>query len=340
MTKQILIAITVLALNLFAANAWAQTAASADEMLEAAEQAYADAEDAPEAERYARLEDVRRMLDEIVDAHPASGPAVKILLGGDVGEIDLDELDRYLAENRPATPPAAQAMFDSAVALYAKTEGAEGDRLYRLMRSIRALLDRIADEHPSSDLAVEILLAEQVGPIDVARVDRVLAEAAGPDAAPAVSARPNPDEGRETSRRPPPDAAYQPPTRPREARRAERALAMNLRQRSEVQRRLALIGFYSRRIDGVFGDGTRSAIAEWQFRAGFPETGYLDRRQLLILMDDTEEVYQDWLRREPRSGRRGRYVGPDGCLREPDGRIVGHQSLGCDTRGLGQALGL
>ena len=116
-------------------------------------------------------------------------------------------------------------------------------------------------------------------------------------------------------------------------------MLLTYRERREIQRRLALIGFYTRGIDGDFGRGTRRAITDWQHRAGFPGTGFLDRYQLAVLVDETEEVYRDWLRRSPSWARRGRYMGADGCIREADGRVVGNQSLKCDMKGLGRALG-
>lgn len=66
----------------------------------------------------------------------------------------------------------------------------------------------------------------------------------------------------------------------REARTAEAALGLTRADRREVQRWLAALGHYEQGIDGIFGRGTRGAIAAWQERAGVVPTGYLDRAGL------------------------------------------------------------
>lgn len=55
----------------------------------------------------------------------------------------------------------------------------------------------------------------------------------------------------------------------------EQALGLNSDARRQVQRHLALLGFDPHGIDGVFGPGSRAAIADWQRASGFPSTGYL-----------------------------------------------------------------
>ncbi|MDZ7710716.1 MAG: peptidoglycan-binding domain-containing protein [Roseovarius sp.] len=74
----------------------------------------------------------------------------------------------------------------------------------------------------------------------------------------------------------------------RTAQAAEAALGLDRGARREVQRRLAVLGFYDRGIDGIFGRGTRAAIAAWQERAGIEPTGYLDRAGLARLSDQAE----------------------------------------------------
>jgi peptidoglycan hydrolase-like protein with peptidoglycan-binding domain len=71
------------------------------------------------------------------------------------------------------------------------------------------------------------------------------------------------------------------PNRP--ARLAEDALALSRDQRREIQRRLSLLGFDTKGIDGVFGSGSRSAISAWQTGEGLGATGYLTREQIAEL---------------------------------------------------------
>lgn len=71
----------------------------------------------------------------------------------------------------------------------------------------------------------------------------------------------------------------------RTAQAAEATLGLDRGARREVQRRLAVLGFYDRGIDGIFGRGTRAAIGAWQERAGLEPTGYLDRAGIARLSD-------------------------------------------------------
>jgi len=65
--------------------------------------------------------------------------------------------------------------------------------------------------------------------------------------------------------------------------RIEERLGLTRDERRAVQRHLALLGFDPRGIDGVFGPGSRSAIAGWQRREGLADTGFLDRDQVFRL---------------------------------------------------------
>jgi peptidoglycan hydrolase-like protein with peptidoglycan-binding domain len=61
---------------------------------------------------------------------------------------------------------------------------------------------------------------------------------------------------------------------------AETALALTRDQRRAVQQALADLGFDPRGIDGVFGPGSRRALAAWQTARGLTPSGFLDRPQL------------------------------------------------------------
>jgi len=66
----------------------------------------------------------------------------------------------------------------------------------------------------------------------------------------------------------------------------EDALALNREARRDVQRYLSILGFDPRGIDGIFGPGTRAAIAAWQRAEAYLATGYLNAEQLRALRDD------------------------------------------------------
>lgn len=65
---------------------------------------------------------------------------------------------------------------------------------------------------------------------------------------------------------------------------AEAALGLNRDQRRTVQAGLTRRGFDTRGVDGIFGRGTRNAIAAWQRANDLKQTGYLTARQVERLM--------------------------------------------------------
>ncbi len=74
----------------------------------------------------------------------------------------------------------------------------------------------------------------------------------------------------------------------REAVLAETEAALGLRRadRRRVQQSLAILGFDPRGIDGVFGPGSRRAIAGWQRARGHDGTGFLNRNQTDALVGE------------------------------------------------------
>ena len=59
----------------------------------------------------------------------------------------------------------------------------------------------------------------------------------------------------------------------------EADLGLSLQQRRAVQAGLTQRGFDTRGVDGVFGQGTRNAIAAWQRANDLEATGYLTAAQ-------------------------------------------------------------
>lgn len=66
----------------------------------------------------------------------------------------------------------------------------------------------------------------------------------------------------------------------RDERLAEEALALTRDQRRAIQQDLTTMGFNTRGIDGIFGQGTRRAVTNWQQENGFAQTGYLTMEQI------------------------------------------------------------
>ncbi|MEZ5666399.1 MAG: Ig-like domain-containing protein [Alphaproteobacteria bacterium] len=63
-------------------------------------------------------------------------------------------------------------------------------------------------------------------------------------------------------------------------------------EKRQVQRGLQMLGYYTSAIDGLFGNGTRSAIRAFQQGIGEAPTGYLSRQQRVRLSVDAAEEAQ------------------------------------------------
>lgn len=65
--------------------------------------------------------------------------------------------------------------------------------------------------------------------------------------------------------------------------RIEAALFLTRDERRAIQRDLSVLGYDTRGIDGIFGPGTRGAIAGWQDASGREPTSFLNRDQIFAL---------------------------------------------------------
>lgn len=72
------------------------------------------------------------------------------------------------------------------------------------------------------------------------------------------------------------------------AEQIEAGLGLDRRARLLIQKDLVTLGFDTRGVDGLFGNGTRGAIREWQRRQGLARTGYLTTAQISILRQQAE----------------------------------------------------
>ena len=68
------------------------------------------------------------------------------------------------------------------------------------------------------------------------------------------------------------------------APQVEADLRLRYDERRDIQRVLTRQGYDTRGVDGVFGDGTRSAIRAWQAAEDYTVTGYLNQPQTDILL--------------------------------------------------------
>lgn len=134
----------------------------------------------------------------------------------------------------------------------------------------------------------------------------------------------------------------------------ETALELDKAGRISVQRRLNLLGYNTRGVDGVFGPGTRAGITQWQYKNGLPVTGYLAADQLGALNAMSETLYVNWLAANANSStttttkkattakkkKRRVWRGRDGCLRRAPGNarrhIIRGQSRYCNRRRAGK----
>lgn len=114
----------------------------------------------------------------------------------------------------------------------------------------------------------------------------------------------------------------------------ENTLELTKTDRREIQRRLSLLDYNTRGIDGVFGNGTRTAIRQWQRDSDVPSSGYLNAGQIDLLREMSADEYATW------NARPKRYTDRNGCLREPNGVIVQGRSFKCDLAAASQSIGI
>ena len=68
----------------------------------------------------------------------------------------------------------------------------------------------------------------------------------------------------------------------------EGALGLSRGERRNVQQDLTDLGFDTRGVDGLFGNGTRTAIRSWQRRERLTRSGYLDAEQVALLRQQAD----------------------------------------------------
>lgn len=96
----------------------------------------------------------------------------------------------------------------------------------------------------------------------------------------------------------------------------ENELRLTRTDKRNVQENLTLLGFDTRGVDGIFGRGSRAAIAAWQDGQGIEATGYLKSRQIRTIGNQA-----DARRREIRAEDRAYWEASGASGREADLRL-------------------
>lgn len=156
-----------------------------------------------------------------------------------------------------------------------------------------------------------------------------------------------------------------------QAANTETGLNLSRRARVQIQRRLQLIGYDPKGVDGIFGPNTRKVIAAMQADRGLPGTGFLDNELVASLKQESEPGFRAW-QREVRSAQRRKALAakrraqarvlaaaktrqrspranivaarvpaarnaPE-CARDVTGKIISNQSWSCDVTVLEESL--
>lgn len=128
----------------------------------------------------------------------------------------------------------------------------------------------------------------------------------------------------------------------------EAALRLSRRDRQDVQRSLAILGYSTGGIDGIFGRMTRIALSKWQVKAGLSATGYLAKESLQALRSESNRADaarsgtdRTGIQPAPttsspsvKSSAERAKVDDDGCQLDIQGKIVPEQSFNCDLKAL------
>ena len=84
----------------------------------------------------------------------------------------------------------------------------------------------------------------------------------------------------------------------------EAELKLGRKKRRQLQRRLTLLGYSTRGVDGIFGPGTRAAISKWQEKSDLPVSGYFSGEQITKLEKASQSAYRAFLARVRKKEKR------------------------------------
>ncbi|TNF59841.1 MAG: hypothetical protein EP307_09635 [Rhodobacteraceae bacterium] len=251
------LAVIIVTVSLLSLGAAARAQDAADGIFRGAQALFAAAQAKPEEERLEDYRAIRRLLDLIVEDHPASDLAVRILLQETIEGVDIATIDDALAA--------------------ATTNGTAeqgGTREPALSAGPASTSEPSATLPNFFGTAAPPAMTPDAGQAAPGAAEERLS--ALPHAAPTLTE---------------PQLPIEPATED-----AEKQLQLGRQDIRDIQARLSVLGFDPNGIDGLAGRGTREAIRSWQLSAGLAQTGFMSGRQLDLLRNTSEQALQVWLR--------------------------------------------
>lgn len=274
------------------------------------------------------LEAATRVVDRIVAEFPSSQAAASILLDQDHLGIDFSSFAERLAAAPPLaeTPTPALPNFLAGAGAVPETtacisEGYAPTAQAPMQMNITILADGgvqglpqlTAPEAPSAAIradylglvsATESCLPLQWGPageytlsvseagaLSVAPVIAFVTLPVAPAAPEAQTGTQQPAAGLPTFLAATPTPAPMSPSSPE----SEDLMALDRQAIRDIQARLLVSGYDPNGVDGVLGNGARTAYGAWQASIGAEPNGYLNAQQLAILKTQSEAQLNAWL---------------------------------------------
>ena len=213
----------------------------------------------------------------------------------------------------PVLAGPEEALFETANVIYQTAEGLPPEMQKTTYESVRSILNQIVADYPASDLALQIILKEEIEGLDVANLDAVLQAAeksetaateamavpAVPETTPMESGTSDDAGDQVIEHAALPTLTVEPEepllSLPVGSEATERELDLDRQAIRDLQARLLVIGHDPNGIDGAIGRGTRGAIRSWQSSMSAEPTGYMNSVQLSALREQSERQLAAWL---------------------------------------------
>jgi len=216
-----------------------------------------------------------------------------------------------------------EGLFQAAKIMYSSAESQSPELKRSSYENIRVVLDQIVADYPGTHLAVRILLQDTIDGLDVAAIDAAIVETTEADSLQSEGS-PNQEDPNLAIVGPTQDQDGVSPISQAEIQKdtmldpvaspeavgsreladflidnqtseiTENKLDLSRDMRREIQRRLTLIGYDTKGVDGSLGKNSREAIFEWQAANKFVPTGYLNDSQLFALNLASAEEFATW----------------------------------------------
>lgn len=215
---------------------------------------------------------------------------------------------------KPVLAGPEEALFETANVIYQSAEGLPPEMQKTTYQSVRSILNQIVADYPASDLALQIILKEEIEGLDVAKLDAVLQDAeesetaateemaapAAPETTPVESGTSDNSGNQVIEQAALPTLTVEPEepllSMPVGSEATERELDLDRQAIRDLQARLLVIGHDPNGVDGAIGRGTRGAIRSWQTSMSAEPTGYLNAAQLAALKDQSQAALDEWLK--------------------------------------------